>query len=172
MKDKIFILAFIPARGGSKGIPKKNIIKLNNKPLIQYTLDLCRSNLNVDDYFVSTDSMEIKKILSKLDYTNEYKRPKYLANDTASIVDTVLHGVKWYEKSKKVKVHSTMAIMPAPRVLTPKRLECARTPRFFKHCSCPTFVHVSKPLGVMSMPLRRLVRRAFWLHHMRKLIAD
>ena len=98
MKDKDFILAFIPARGGSKGIPKKNITKLNNKPLIQYTLDLCRSNLNIDDYFISTDSAEIKKVLSKLNYINEYKRPKYLANDTASIVDTVLHGVKWFEK--------------------------------------------------------------------------
>ena len=112
MKDKDFILAFIPARGGSKGIPKKNITKLNNKPLIQYTLDLCRSNLNIDDYFISTDSAEIKKVLSKLNYINEYKRPKYLANDTASIVDTVLHGVKWYEEKHKLKVHSTILLQP------------------------------------------------------------
>ena len=111
MKDKDFILAFIPARGGSKGIPKKNITKLNNKPLIQYTLDLCRSNLNIDDYFISTDSAEIK-VLSKLNYINEYKRPKYLANDTASIVDTVLHGVKWYEEKHKLKVHSTILLQP------------------------------------------------------------
>ena len=112
MKDKKFILAFIPARGGSKGIPKKNIIKLNNKPLIQYTLDLCRKNLNVDDYFVSTDSREIKKVLSKLDYINEYKRPKNLSNDSASMVDTVLHGVKWYEKKNKVKVNSIILLQP------------------------------------------------------------
>jgi len=112
VKDKDFILAFIPARGGSKGIPKKNITKLNNKPLIQYTLDLCRSNLNIDDYFISTDSAEIKKVLSKLNYINEYKRPKYLANDTASIVDTVLHGVKWYEEKHKLKVHSTILLQP------------------------------------------------------------
>ena len=97
------MLAFIPARGGSKGIPKKNIIKLNSKPLIQYTLDICRSNLNIDDYFISTDCKEIKKVLSKLSYKNEYLRPKYLASDTASIVDTVLHGVKWYEKKIKLK---------------------------------------------------------------------
>ncbi len=112
MKDKNFMLAFIPARGGSKGIPKKNIIKLNNKPLIQYTLDLCRSNLNVNDYFISTDSKEIKKVLFKLGYINEYKRPKYLANDTATIVDTVLHGVKWYEKTNKVKVNSIILLQP------------------------------------------------------------
>lgn len=112
MKDKKFILAFIPARGGSKGIPKKNIIKLNNKPLIQYTLDICRRNLNVDDYFVSTDSVEIKKVLLKLDYINEYKRPKYLSNDSAPIVDTVLHGVRWYEKKKKVKVNSIILLQP------------------------------------------------------------
>ena len=79
---------------------QKNIIKLNSKPLIQYTLDICRSNLNIDDYFISTDCKEIKKVLSKLSYKNEYLRPKYLASDTASIVDTVLHGVKWYEKKK------------------------------------------------------------------------
>ena len=112
MKDKNFILAFIPARGGSKGIPKKNIIKLNNKPLIQYTLDLCRSNIDIDDYFISTDSNEIKKILLKLDYNNDYQRPKYLATDSASIVDTVLHGVKWYEKKNKIKVNSVMLLQP------------------------------------------------------------
>lgn len=125
MKDKNFILAFIPARGGSKGIPKKNIIKLNNKPLIQYTLDLCRRNLNVDDYFISTDSKEIKKVLVKLGYINEYKRPKYLANDTASIVNTVLHGVKWYERSKKVKVHSVVLLQPTSPIRDIKELNSA-----------------------------------------------
>ena len=125
MKDKNFILAFIPARGGSKGIPKKNIIKLNNKPLIQYTLDLCRSNLNVDDYFISTDSKEIKKVLFKLGYINEYKRPKYLANDTATIVDTVLHGVKWYEKTNKVKVNSIILLQPTSPIRDNNELNSA-----------------------------------------------
>ena len=125
MKDKNFILAFIPARGGSKGIPKKNIIKLNNKPLIQYTLDLCKSNLNVDDYFVSTDSQEIKKVLSKLNYKNEYVRPKYLANDSASIVDTVLHGVTWFENRNKVKVNSIILLQPTSPIRDVNELNSA-----------------------------------------------
>lgn len=125
MKHKNFMLAFIPARGGSKGIPKKNIIKLNSKPLIQYTLDICRSNLNIDDYFISTDCKEIKKVLSKLSYKNEYLRPKYLASDTASIVDTVLHGVKWYEKKNKVKVNSIILLQPTSPIRNIKELNLA-----------------------------------------------
>lgn len=130
MKNKNFILAFIPARGGSKGIPKKNIIKLNNKPLIQYTLDLCRKNLNVDDYFVSTDSIEIKKVLSKLNYINEYKRPKNLSSGSASIVDTVLHGVKWYEKKNKVNVNSIILLQPTSPIRDVSELNSAIN--FFK----------------------------------------
>ena len=60
---------------------QKNIIKLNNKPLIQYTLDLC-DNIDIDDYFISTDSSEIKNLTKKLDYNNDYQRPKYLATDS------------------------------------------------------------------------------------------
>lgn len=130
MKKKEFTLAFIPARGGSKGIPKKNIIKLNNKPLIQYTLDLCRNNLNVDDYFISTDSKEIKKVLSKLNYYNDYQRPKYLASDKASIVDTVLHGVNWYEKKNKVKVNSVILLQPTSPIRNIKELNLAL--KYFK----------------------------------------
>ena len=90
---------------------KKNIIKLNNKPLIQYTLDLCRSNIDIDDYFISTDSNEIKKILLKLDYNNDYQRPKYLATDSHQL-SIQFHGVKWYEKKNKIKVNSVMLLQP------------------------------------------------------------
>ena len=69
--------------------------------------------------------MEIKKVLSKLSYKNEYLRPKYLASDTASIVDTVLHGVKWYEKKNKVKVNSIILLQPTSPIRNINELNLA-----------------------------------------------
>ena len=173
MRNKDFILAFIPARGGSKGIPKKNIIKLNNKPLIQYTLDLCRDNLDVDDYFISTDSKEIKKVLSKFDYRNEYQRPKYLATDSASIVDTVLHGVKWYEKNNKLKVNSIILLQPTSPIRNIDELNLAinfykknKLKSLFSVCDmwgspyeCIEFSENSNNWKFLKIPSTRMKRR-------------
>ena len=56
------ILAVIPARGGSKGIPSKNIIEVGGKPLIQYTIDCAKNSKYIDRAIISTDSEEIKKV--------------------------------------------------------------------------------------------------------------
>ena len=62
---KLFIVAIIPARSGSKGLLNKNIRKINNKPLIHYVInDAKKSNL-IDKIVVSTDSIKIKNILAK-----------------------------------------------------------------------------------------------------------
>ena len=60
------VLAVIPARGGSKGIPKKNIIPLLGKPLIQYTIEAAKSAKYISRIVVSTDDMEIAEISFKL----------------------------------------------------------------------------------------------------------
>jgi N-acylneuraminate cytidylyltransferase len=92
------ILAIIPARGGSKGILKKNIKPLKNKPLINYTIEVARSIFCDKDICVSTDSDEIIEIVEQSGLKVPFKRPPELATDTATSNDVLLHALDFYEK--------------------------------------------------------------------------
>ena len=94
-------LVFIPARGGSVGIKNKNLIKINNKPLIKYTLDVAKKIKNCD-IFISTDSKKILNYCKKQGLHIDYLRPKSLSKSSTSMIDAVLHGINFLEKKKKV----------------------------------------------------------------------
>ena len=88
----------IPARGGSKGIPHKNIKLLNGKPLIQYSIEIARKLAEDDDICLSTDDEEIKAVAEKLGLKVPFLRPDYLASDTATTSDVIVHALDFYEK--------------------------------------------------------------------------
>lgn len=108
--DHSSTLAFIPARGGSKGVPKKNIKNLNGKPLIYYTLKLCQ-DINIP-FLVSTDSSEIYNVCNDIGYTSEYKRPSRLAQDDSSMVDCVIHALDWINKESKLNIKNVLLLQP------------------------------------------------------------
>ena len=87
------ILAVIPARGGSKGIPSKNIIEVGGKPLIQYTIDCAKHSRYIDRAVISTDSEEIKKVSIECGGDVPFMRPKELALDTSKTIDCIVHAV-------------------------------------------------------------------------------
>ena len=87
------ILAVIPARGGSKGIPSKNIIEVGGKPLIQYTIDCAKHSKYIDRAVISTDSEEIKRVSIKCGGDVPFMRPKELALDTSKTIDCIVHAV-------------------------------------------------------------------------------
>ena len=90
------ILYLIPARGGSKGIPHKNIKLLDGKPLIQYSIDVARQLAEDDDICVSTDDIEIKTVAENLGLEVPFLRPDYLASDTAGTSDVIVHALNFY----------------------------------------------------------------------------
>lgn len=92
------ILVIIPARGGSKGIPHKNIKPLNGKPLIYYTIDEAREIVGDDDICVSTDDPEIIKCVEDYGLKVPFVRPEELATDTAGTYEVLLHALSFYEK--------------------------------------------------------------------------
>ena len=100
MRFKLKVLAIIPARGGSKGIPKKNIIELNGKPLIQYTLDMAKGSKYIDKIFLSSDDDEIIEVVNSLGVSSNYKRPRVLADDNAKTVDVVIDSLEWLEENE------------------------------------------------------------------------
>ena len=93
------VLVVIPARGGSKRLPNKNIKLLNNKPLIEYTIDAAKKVFKNNEICVTTDSKRIKEIAENSGLKVPFLRPKKLAQDTTSSQDTILHAIDWYNKN-------------------------------------------------------------------------
>lgn len=94
------LLITICARGGSKGIPGKNIKLLNGIPLIAYTINIAKQfaeNYN-GKIALSTDDIEIAETASKFGLLTKYKRPEYLASDTAGKIDTIVDLLTYEEK--------------------------------------------------------------------------
>jgi N-acylneuraminate cytidylyltransferase len=87
------ILGLIPARGGSKGVPNKNIKLLAGKPLIAYTITEARRSKSIADIVVSTDSGEIQSIAIQYNAEVPFLRPAKLATDTAKSIDVVTHAL-------------------------------------------------------------------------------
>ncbi len=91
-------LIVIPARGGSKGVPGKNIKLLNGKPLINYTIEAARSIFSDEVICVSTDDIKIKEVVEDLGLKVPFLRPQALASDTAGTYEVLLHAIEQYEK--------------------------------------------------------------------------
>ena len=94
-------LVIIPARGGSKGIPHKNIKPLAGKPLIYYTIDCARQLVPDDDICISTDDLKIVKCVEDYGLKVPFVRPAELATDTAGTYEVLLHALDFYEKQGK-----------------------------------------------------------------------
>lgn len=97
-KDKS-ILALIPARGGSKGLPRKNMRLLLGKPLIAWTIEQAKKSRYIDRIIVSTDDEEIREISKKYGAEAPFLRPKKLATDKAKVIDAILHLMEFTKKN-------------------------------------------------------------------------
>ena len=95
-KGKTF-LAIIPARGGSKRLPRKNILDLNGKPLIAYSIEAGLKSKYIDKVIVSSDDDEILEVSKKYG-AQLIKRPEVLASDTATTFDALKHTIDNIEK--------------------------------------------------------------------------
>lgn len=95
-KNKTF-LAIIPARGGSKRVPRKNILKLKSKPLIAWSIEAGLNSKYIDKIVVSSDDREIIQISQNFN-AETIERPSILASDTSTTFDTIKHTIDNFEK--------------------------------------------------------------------------
>ena len=91
-------LVIIPARGGSKGIPGKNIKELGGKPLICHTIDVAREIVSDADICVSTDDDKIREVVENYGLKVPFIRPTYLSTDHAGTYEVLLHALDFYER--------------------------------------------------------------------------
>ncbi len=95
-------VAIIPARGGSKGIPHKNLKLLSGKPLISYVVEACLNTPEIDTVAVSTDSDEIKNAVKAYEEVIIIDRPKELATDNSTSEEAILHAIEILENEKLI----------------------------------------------------------------------
>ena len=98
MKNNNKFLAIVPARAGSKGIKDKNIVELNGKPLIAYSIESGIKSKYIDKVVVTTDGKEIAKVARKYGAEVPFMRPSYLSSDTAKTIDAVIHCIEEMKK--------------------------------------------------------------------------
>ena len=99
MREKKKIIALIPARGGSKGIQRKNIKLLAGKPLIAYSIETALKSKYIDRVVVSTEDEEIAEISKKYGAEVPFLRPKELARDDSPTIDAIMHAINRFEES-------------------------------------------------------------------------
>lgn len=95
------ILGIIPARGGSKGVPQKNIKNLNGKPLIWYTYQASKASKLLSRTIVSSEDKNILEVCNSLGMDVPFIRPQSLAKDETPSIDVILHALQKIEESKE-----------------------------------------------------------------------
>ena len=118
-------VALITARGGSKGLPRKNILPVNGKPLIAWSIEAALNCAHVGDVFVSTDDQEIATISISFGAKIIY-RPPELASDEASSVDVVSHAINWLEHNM-ISSDNIVLLQPTSPLRTSNHLDEALT---------------------------------------------
>lgn len=106
------ILAIIPARGGSKSVPRKNIMLLAGKPLIAYTIEEAKKSKYINRIIVSTDDEEIAKIANQLGAEVPFLRPKELAEDFVPDLLVFKHALIWLEENEGYRPEIIVHLRP------------------------------------------------------------
>lgn len=106
------ILALIPARGGSKGIPGKNIMEIAGKPLIAYSILQAIKSKHIDRIIVSTDDKEIANISKKWGAEVPFLRPPEFAQDMSPDIEVFRHTLRWLEKEENYNPQLIVHLRP------------------------------------------------------------
>jgi CMP-N,N'-diacetyllegionaminic acid synthase len=106
------MIAIIPARGGSKGVPDKNIKLLNGKPLIIWTIEAAMASNRIDEVIVSTESQKIADIAKKTGAHVPFFRPEELADDSAKAIDTYIYTIDKLNNEYDYSIEEFIVLLP------------------------------------------------------------
>jgi CMP-N-acetylneuraminic acid synthetase len=120
----VYTLGIIPARGGSKRVPRKNIKDFCGKPLIAWTIDAALKS-TLDEIIVSTDDPETRGIAQDLGAWAPFLRPDILATDYATSIDVVLHALLWMKQNRNRTPINVVLLQPTSPLRTYKHVNLA-----------------------------------------------
>ncbi len=118
------ILAIIPARGGSKGIPHKNIINLCGKPLIAYTIESAKQSMYIDTVIVSTDDVDIQRISEDYGASVPFLRDAKIASDEATTISVVVDAVERLKEKEQI-FDAVVLLQPTSPLRTTEEIDVA-----------------------------------------------
>ncbi len=149
------ILAVIPARGGSKSVLRKNIVKVNGKPLISYTINAALMVDCLTDVVVSTDDSEIANISRDLGAQVPFIRPEDLASDEAQSAPVIEHALNFMENEKGIKYDAVLMLQPTSPLRT--SIHIKESIDLFLSQECDSVVSVVSVGGNHPFRMKRLV---------------
>jgi len=117
------ILPIILARGGSKRIPRKNVLSMAGKPMIAWTIECALNTKGLAPALVSTDDAEIADVCRARGANVPFLRPANLADDTATSVDVVLHVLDWFSESGELVPEFILLLQPTSPLRIPADIE-------------------------------------------------
>ena len=123
-KDKTF-LAIVPARGGSKRLPRKNILDLNGKPLIAWSIESGLKSRYIDEVMATTDDNEIVEVSKKYGANVPFKRPGELANDHTTRSEVIRHAIEFYQDELGEKFDYLVLLQPTSPLRSEKDIDNA-----------------------------------------------
>jgi len=112
MFENITFLAIIPARGGSKRLPRKNVLNLAGKPLIAWSIEAGLKSKYIDEVMVTTDDKEILNISKKYGANIPFIRPDELSDDTATRPEVIKHTIEFYKNNLKKEFDYIILLQP------------------------------------------------------------
>ena len=139
------IVAIIIARGGSKSIPRKNVLPLKGKPLIAWPIDLVKSVDQIDRVMVSTDDDEIADIAQEYGAEVPFRRPAELADDETPALPVIRHCIQYLEDEENYKPDIVLLLFPTAPFLKKDRVEQALEK--FEATNCNSVISVVKDWG-------------------------
>ena len=122
MKD---VIAIIPARSGSKGVPQKNILALASHPLISYAIIAAKNCKNISRVIVSTDSLEIAEIAKKYGAEVPFLRPAEFSTDTSTDKEFLLHAIKYLQDNDEFLPEYLVHLRPTSPLRDPTIIDSA-----------------------------------------------
>jgi hypothetical protein len=117
------MIALIPARGGSKGLPNKNIKILNGKPLIAYTIEAALQAKEISRVIVSTDYENIKEVALEYGAEVPFLRPDSLATDSSSSLDVFRYTINRLEEEENIVIDNFVVLQPTSPLRTSKHID-------------------------------------------------
>lgn len=123
----IDLLALVTARGGSKGVPRKNVKLLHGRPLIAWTIDAARATKAVPRVVVSTDDEEIARIAVECGAEVPFMRPEEHAGDGSSHIGVLVHAIEWFEANEGYRPEYILTMQPTSPLRTADDIEAACT---------------------------------------------
>ena len=112
LENHPFIVAVVPARGGSKRIPQKNITELVGKPLIAYSIEAAKKSKYINRVLVSTDDPEIARTAKTFGADVPFLRPKELSQDDTPSLPVIQHAIRYLENAENLRVDIVVLLQP------------------------------------------------------------